>query len=378
MMGRWWVWGTLALALVWLSSEGRAAAPAPLSNVEPAVEELGKGLADQSRPVAERLEIIQVFEGWAAPQVRGPLLAALQDPLPALRAAAARALGWPGNREAVAALRERVDASRDTAEVRAAAMQSLGNIGDPSVRPLALAATQDLAPGVRQAALWSVTFGSLADTADRTSYLIRLAEDRALDRLLRCDAIRALAGVREDRVIEALTQILEQEPRITIALPAGPPTQQQIMILRHAQARAVAAWAAGALGELAAKRALPLLLKTAEDPDDFFLRLMSIQSLIAWDVAEALPVFVRRLEDPLPDNRVLALVGVAKRGDRTLIDPVLTRLSDQNPVVRAQAVATLAAVGDATVRPPLEALQQKESDSNVQRALEEALSRVPR
>ena len=104
-MGRWWVWGTLALVLVWLSSEGRAAAPAPLSNVEPAVEELGKGLADQSRPVAERLEIIQVFEGWAAPQVRGPLLAALQDPLPALRAAAARALGWPGNREAVAALR---------------------------------------------------------------------------------------------------------------------------------------------------------------------------------------------------------------------------------------------------------------------------------
>jgi HEAT repeat protein len=377
MMGRWWIWGTLALVLFWLSSEGRAAGPAPLSNVEPVVGELGKGLADQSRPVAERLEIIRAFGGWATAQVRGPLLAALKDPLPALRVAAARALGWPGNREAVAALRERVDSSGDTAAVRAAAVHSLGTIGDPLVRALVVAATQDPDAGVREAALWSVALGSLVDPADRTSYLIRLAEDRALDGQLRCEALRALAGVNEGGVIEALMRILEHEPRTTIALPAGPPTQQQIMMLRYAQARAPAAWAAAALGELGARRALPLLLRTAEDPNDFFLRLRSIQSLIAWDVAEALPIFVRRLEDPLPDNRVLALIGLAKRGDRTLIDPVLTRLSDQNSVVRAQAVATLAVLGDATVRPPLEALQQKESDSNVLSALEEALSRLP-
>jgi HEAT repeat protein len=245
------------------------------------------------------------------------------------------------------------------------------------VRALVVAATQDPDAGVREAALWSVALGSLVDPADRTSYLIRLAEDRALDGQLRCEALRALAGVNEGGVIEALMRILEHEPRTTIALPAGPPTQQQIMMLRYAQARAPAAWAAAALGELGARRALPLLLRTAEDPNDFFLRLRSIQSLIAWDVAEALPIFVRRLEDPLPDNRVLALIGLAKRGDRTLIDPVLTRLSDQNSVVRAQAVATLAVLGDATVRPPLEALQQKESDSNVLSALEEALSRLP-
>lgn len=378
MMGRFWVRGTLALVLCWLPSEGKAAGPPPLSNVEPALEELGKGLTDQSRPVAERLEIIQALGGWATAQVQAPLLAALKDPLPELRAAAARALGWRGNREAVAALRERIDMSGETAAVRAAAVHSLGSIGDQSVRALVVAATQDPAAGVREAALWSVTLGSLVDPADRTSHLIRLVEDRALEPQVRSDAIRVLAGVKEDRVVEALMRIVEHEPRSAIALPTGPPTQQQTMLLRYAQAKDVAAWAAGALGELEARRALPLLLRTAEDPNDFFLRLMAIQSLIALNAVEAFPVFVRRLEDPLPDNRIVALMGLAKLGNRAVIGSVLTRLSDQSPAVRAQAVATLAVLGDSKVRPPLEALQQTESDLNVQGVLEDALSRVPR
>jgi HEAT repeat protein len=378
MVGRWWVWGMLAAVLLSFPSGGPAAGPPPLSNVEPAVEEFGKRLADQSRPLAERLEIIQAFGLWATGQVRAPLLAALKDPAPELRAAAARALGWPGNREAVAALRERVDMPGETLAVRAAAVHSLGSIGDPSVRDVLVAATRDPEPRVRAAALSSLTLGSLADPTDRTSYLIRLAEDRVLDGQLRCDAIRALAGVKEDGVVDALIRILEHEPRTILALPGGPSAQQQVMMLRHAQARDAAAWAAAALGELDARGALPLLLRTAEDPKDFFLRLMSIRSLVAWDVVEALPVFVRRLEDPLPDNRVLALVGLAKLGDRTVIGPVLTRLPDQSSAVRAQAVAALAVLGDATVRQPLEALQQTESDSNVLNALEDALSRLPR
>jgi len=339
---------------------------------------MGKKLEDQSRPALERLQIIRAFEEWGTAQVRPPLVAVLKDPLPEIRAAAARALGWPGNDEAVPALRERVETPGEATAVKAAAVRSLGRIGDRSVRALVITTTRDPDASVREAALWSVALGSLVDPADRTFYLMRLAEDRAVEAQLRADAIRALASVKEAGVADGLARILESEPRLTIALPSGRLTTQQTMNLRYAQARDVAGWAARALGQLEARSALPLLLRTAEDPNDFFLRLMSVQSLIAWNVPEALPVLVRRLEDPLPDIRVLALTGVARLGDPKAVDPVLARFSDENPAVRARAVATLAVLGGPKVRPQLEALQQKESDPDVLGALESALSRQAR
>lgn len=377
MMRRWWLGAALVL-VVSLSSNGLAAERAPLSNAAPALERLAKELADQSLPVTQRLEILRVFTGWATPQVRAPLLAALKDPAPEVRTGAAQALGWRGNREAIPGLRERAEMAGESAAVRAAAVHALGIIGDPSARPLLVAATKDPDPGVRQAALWSVSLGPLRDPADRTSYLIRVVEDRALDGLLRCDAIRALVEVKEDRVSEALIRVLEGEPRMTIAMPEGALNETQIMELRRVQARDVSAWAAGALGELRAKVALPLLLKTAEEPADYFLRQMSITALITMGGMEARPVFMRRLDDRLPENRVLALMGLTQLSDRTVVPLVLLRLTDREPLVRGQAVVALATLGDGTVRPALEALQRTETDSNVLSVLEEALSRVPR
>jgi HEAT repeat protein len=342
------------------------------------LDELGKKLEDPSRPAQERLEIILTFEEWAGAQVRPALVAVLKDPLPAIRAAAAQALGWQGNKEAVPALRERVETPGEAAAVRAAAVRSLGRIGDRSVRALVITATGEPDASVREAALWSVAFGSLVDPSDRTFYLMRLAEDRAVGAQSRVDAIRALASVKEDGVVGGLARILESEPRVTIALPSGTRNDQQVMALRYAQARDVAGWAAGALGQLEARSALPLLLKTAEDPNDFFLRLMSVRSLVAWNVPEAYPVLVRGLEDPLPDIRVVALTGLARLGDPKAVDPVLARLSDASPEVRAMAVPTLALLGGPKVRPQLEAMQQKESDPRVRGVLEAELSRLAR
>ena len=209
-------------------------------------------------------------------------------------------------------------------------------------------------------------------------FLMQLAEDRAADAQLRSDAVRALAGVKEAGVVSGLTRILETEPPVTIVLPAGPRTNEQLMSLRRAQARDVAGWAAAALGQLEARAALPLLLRSAEDPNNFFLRLMSLRSLVAWNVPEAFPVLVRRLEDPLPDIRVLALTGLARLGDQKALDPVLARLFDASAAVRALAVPTLAWLGGPKVRPQLEALQQKESDPAVRGALEAALSQLAR
>src|SRR4051794_5316874 len=62
---RWWRGATLALALVVsVFSRGLAAGPAPLSNASEALAQLAKDLADQSLPVAQRLDIIRALGGW--------------------------------------------------------------------------------------------------------------------------------------------------------------------------------------------------------------------------------------------------------------------------------------------------------------------------
>lgn len=148
------------------------------------------------------------------------------------------------------------------------------------------------------------------------------------------------------------------------------------MTIRYWQARDVRAWAARGLGELNARAATPLLLTTAEDGGDFFLRMISMEVLIAWDAPEAIPVLVRRLEDPSLEVRMTALLGLSRFRDPIAIEPVAARLTDGHPRVRAQAVTTLAILGDVGVRPRLERLRQTETDSAVQEALEEALARL--
>src|ERR1700675_4901110 len=116
---RRWACGAVALLLTCGQTQPTAATP-PLALAWPVLEELGKQLEDQSRPAQERLEIILPFAEWAGPQVRPSLVAVLKDPLPAIRAAAAQALGWRGNNEAVPPLRERVETPGEGAVGRAA------------------------------------------------------------------------------------------------------------------------------------------------------------------------------------------------------------------------------------------------------------------
>jgi HEAT repeat protein len=367
-----------AVLFLVLSSVIAAAAQtsAPLSSAAPTLLELGKHAQDTNRPEAERLALVKLLGEWGTAQVREPLVAVLKDPLPSIREAAARALGWQGNREAVSALGERVKAAGETPAVRAAALESLGKIGDDSVRDTVLAATNDPDAKIRGAALGALTTGLLASPTDRIPLLRRVAEDRALDLLMRCEAIQALGTAQDTGATQLLVRLLENEPRIANPLPSAFPNQQEVLAVRFREARDVAAWAAATLGLIQAREALPLLLKSAEDPDDFFLRLTSVGALVAWKAPEAVPVLVRRLGDPFPDVRARALAGLAQAGDRSVTDAVLARLSDQVAWVRIQAIAALVELGDPRARAEFERLSKEELDSDVQRALRAALARL--
>lgn len=372
--------GTLLVVILsWVPALAAPPGAAPLSDATRALDDLGRQVQDRSLPEADRLQIIQdVLGRWASSEVRPPLLAVLKDPSESIRAAAARALGWPGNREAVGSLRERIEAENETASVRAAALEALGRIGDESVRGVALTATKDPDAKVRSAALWAVTLGSLQSETDRVGLLRQAAADQSLDLFLRSQSILTLGRLHDTGAVDILMRLLEHEPPIPMPMPKDPANQRETMMVRYRQARDVRAWSAAALGVLEAKEALPLLLTTAEDQGDFFLRLTSVQTLVAWQAPGARPVLIRSLGDPFPEVRILALVGLSRGGDSTLVDPVLTLLADPYPGVRAQAVKTLADLGDPRVRPQLEALEQRDPDSSVQEAVEKALARLGR
>jgi HEAT repeat protein len=363
-------------ALVLLSQLAAPAAAVELSNAPSVLAPLMKQALDPSLSEADRAEAVKLLADWPSSLTAPTLLAALRDPSEQVRAAAARGLGWKGNRDAIPALRERAEAADEKPDVRAWALRSLAAIEDESARDLLLAATRDADAAVRGAAFTGVAFGPLARPVDRLPLLRRAAEDRGLDLQTRCEAILVLGAARDGDAVDVLMKLLEREPAIPMPLPRPGATQQEIVGVRYRQARDVRAWSAQALGAIEAKQALPLLLKSAEDAHDFFLRVQALTALIAWKAPEATPVLVRRLKDPFVDIRMLALQGLAKTGDRGVVDVVAAELSDPSPSVRTQAVVTLGELGDRRVRPQLEDLARKEPDSDVQQALETALDRL--
>jgi HEAT repeat protein len=142
--------------------------------------------------------------------------------------------------------------------------------------------------------------------------------------------------------------------------------------------RDVRAWSARSIEQINARAALPLLLRTAEDPDDFFLRLLSVRVLVEWAAPEARPVFIRRLDDPYSGTRAAALAGLGRLRDPSAVDSVLARLSDAAPTVRVQAVVALVELGDPRVLPQLEALQSSDPSPLVQEVAGKALSSLRR
>jgi len=349
---------------------------APLSDAGPALQALAVQAQDTSLPESERVDLVKALAGWGTAQVRDVLLALLKDPLPSIREIAAAGLGWRGDVEAVPALRERVEDRGEAPRVRAAALDSLGKIGDASARDVVVASTNDADPQIRRASLSALTTGLLASPADRIPLLRRVVEDAGLDPLMRCEAIQELGKEKDKGSIPLLVRLLETGPRIPMPVPSASPSQQDIMRLRFQQSRDLRAWAATSLGVLEAKEALPLLLKAAREPDDFFLRVTAMGALIALKAPEAVPVFVQGLHDPFADVRALGLMGLAQMGDSSSGDAVLARLSDPAPVVRAQAVGTLVELRDPRARAEVERLKKRELDSAVQQAIEAALTRL--
>jgi len=293
-----------------------------LSNASAALEALEAEAQDRNLDPTERVQAIDTLGKWATAEVRQPLIDLLKDPVPEIRAAAAKGLGWPGNSSAIPVLSAKVLDKAEPRAGRGAAIGALIKIGDQSVRELVLEASRDPDPEIREGAMRGLVGGPLESPSDRLALATRAAEDGELSLPFRADAVRVLTSTRDPAVVATLVKILETGPRAKIVSPLPNATQQEILAGRYQQIGDVRAWAAQGLGELGQRSVFPHLAKATEDPDDFFLRYVAAGVLVNWREALALPFLLKLLGDPASEVRTVAVLGVGTVADTSNIDVV--------------------------------------------------------
>jgi HEAT repeat protein/beta-lactamase regulating signal transducer with metallopeptidase domain len=255
---------------------------------------------------------------WATPRhsaadtvsgVVPALIAALKDPDPKVREAAASSLGQLEDPRAIPAL---IEASRDTnSDVRAAALQSLSRFDDPRVIDPMILALKDPNRDVRQ------------------------------------DAAQSLGRFKDPRALRPLTAALSDS---------------------SADVRQAAAQSLGELGDPLAAPALGGALK---DPKAD-VRQSAAQALGELDLKTAPQALIDALSDPDADVRQSAAQSLGEIQDPRAVPGLAALLTDQNGDVRESAVNSLSEIGDAAAINALVGAL-KSSDPDVRRRAAEAL-----
>ena len=255
---------------------------------------------------------------WATPRhsaadtvsgVVPALIAALKDPDPKVREAAASSLGQLEDPRAIPAL---IEASRDTnSDVRAAALQSLSRFDDPRVIDPMILALKDPNRDVRQ------------------------------------DAAQSLGRFKDPRALRPLTAALSDS---------------------SADVRQAAAQS---LGELGDAQAAPALGGALKDPKAD-VRQSAAQALGELDLKTAPQALIDALSDPDADVRQSAAQSLGEIQDPRAVPGLAALLTDQNGDVRESAVNSLSEIGDAAAINALVGAL-KSSDPDVRRRAAEAL-----
>ncbi len=262
-----------------------------------------------------------------------PLLRALEDRRPAVRRAVARALGQLGDARAVGPLLRALEDEDWT--VRRATAEALGELGDArAVGPL-LRALEDEDWTVRRAT--AEALGELGDARAVRLLLHALEKGQWAVRWAAAWALRTLAqklGRMGDE--QAVTQTL------ALLLRALEDEDEDV--------RRAVAWALGALGDA---RAVGPLLRALED-EDKNVRRAAARALGELGDARAVGPLLRALEDEDEDVRRAAARALGELGDARAVGPLLRRvLEDEDEGVRRAASRALVELGDAQALEPL-------------------------
>jgi HEAT repeat protein len=230
-----------------------------------------------------------------------PLIAALADESPHVRQDAAKALGLIGDPRAIGPL---IGAFRveygDTEDITAwqDAAIALARLGTPALDPLV---------------------GALSDE----------------NGIVRAESAYALGELGDRRAVEPLVAALEDGGR---------------------QVRLEAAEALGRLGD---PRAIDALVALLDDPDAM-VRLYAVRALGHLVRDKVFAPIVAAVSDQHVDVRRQALFALAESAGVASVHLLLANVSDPDPCVRDAAVHALSGVGDSSLIPLLESIEQKD------------------
>jgi HEAT repeat protein/beta-lactamase regulating signal transducer with metallopeptidase domain len=277
----------------------------------------------------------------------------------------------------VAALIETLgDAS---AEVRVAAVRSLGKLDDPAaIAALAKALREDTDPRVREAAAWAL--GEIDDARAVPALLEALKTERvpdvreqivhALGEIDDATAVAGVAAAAKDPTPAVRREVARAlgefgDPSGSVAL-AGMAKDEDVEVRRNV---------ADALDEVKGDGAYEALASLAKD-SDAEVRASAINGLGNLEDRRALSIFVDALKDSNADVRSHAADAIDEiDGLKTAPRGLIEALTDENADVRQNAANSLGNIGDEAAVP---ALRKATSDSNadVRRAAAEALSDI--
>jgi putative heme-binding domain-containing protein len=254
----------------------------------------------------------------------------LADPLADIRKAAVAALIETGDRQSLAALRQRF-AEEPDAEVKRTLAEAFGTLDDRLALPAMIAAIRapDTPEPVKEAALASVeTIGT--DVASKA--LIDLLEQGAVSPARQPRLLAALGTFKAKAAVPTLVQALaspETAVRAAAAAALGKVGQREgvdapLQARLDDPAAPVREAAITALGALGDRSAIPALIRAVDQEET---RYEAILALAAMPELRSLPVYLRGLTDRSQDLRQASAAALAKIRDQAA--PALERLGDR-------------------------------------------------
>ena len=327
--------------------------------------------------------------GWLGdPDAGVPLIEALGDVSPEVRAKAAGSLGKLKEPRAIQRLLEMV-LSDPIAFVRTRVSQALGFIGHPRVVDYLIQVLKDPEWWVRIRAIEALEqIGKPASGAllgaleDEDTEVVRRAAT-ALERMgyiheeidtleregFRADVMKVLQLVGKAGVTEGIFGRIQsakgpaRKLLVRLAGDLGDPSAGSILIplLSQEQDASLRSRVVEALGKLSFREAIPEILPCLKDPDEW-VRRAAVVALSAMGPGEHEEELLRLMKDPAPQTRMAVCIVAAGLGDERMFGDIEALLADPAPEVRAEALRAVASRKHAGCEPRVIPLLQDSSE----------------